>query len=160
MEWNGPFIISIHREVFGSLFPHLAGHTRTNDSLFGSRAGPPWEHVNSLIEQLVLQIQDHLTQVRSTLDPAEQLDRIFTFAARDHAEMLRIHPFIDGNGRWARITTVLFLIDCGLRVGTILRKRDKAVYIAAADRCIDFGEPGDLANLFIQGYVDVLKFQR
>ena len=79
------------------------------------------------------------------------------FAARDHAEMIRIHPFIDGNGRWARIATVLFLRDCGYAEGTFVAKRDRARYIAAADRCIDNGEPGDLADLLLEGYIELME---
>jgi fido (protein-threonine AMPylation protein) len=159
-QWNGPFLMTLHREVFGPLFPKLAGNFRINEANFGRRAGAAPEHLPSLLEQLVLRFRDHLLEVRAMQIPEEQLDSIFVFAALDHAEMLRIHPFADGNGRWARIVTVMFLVDCGLPVAAILRKRDKVKYIAAADRCIDDSEPGDLANLFMQGYVDMLKARR
>ena len=156
-DWSGAFVVGIHRDIFSPLFPQAAGHFRRSEILFGRRTGAQPEHIISFVEQLVVTIRSHLTEVRALGNAKERIVRAFMFAAIDHSEMLRIHPFIDGNGRWARVVTVLFLRDCGLPIGTILRKRDKAKYIAAADRCLDDGEPGDLANLFLRGYVEILK---
>ena len=92
------------------------------------------------------------------MELAARLDIAFLHAARDHAEMVRIHPFVDGNGRWARIvTTLFFLSDCGYPVGSIIRGTQKRAYISALDRCIDNAAPGDLANHLLAGYVEAMK---
>jgi Fic family protein len=81
------------------------------------------------------------------------LEYSFLAAARTHAEMIRIHPFVDGNGRWARLATSIFLRDVGLACGTIIEPSKKRQYIAAIDRAIDEGEPGDLSNILARGFV-------
>lgn len=156
-DWTGPLLVGIHRDVFGTFFPEHAGRCRQGEALFGDRAGPAPEQLDALLQQLVLEISSHLAEVRAESNPETQGDLAFTYAAIDHAEMLRIHPFVDGNGRWARIATTAFLYDCGFPVGSIVRKAGKAAYVAALNRCMDNHEPGDLANILIRGYVEVLK---
>lgn len=68
--------------------------------------------------------------------------------------MIRIHPFIDGNGRLARIITSVFLVDAGLKAGTIVPARIKTEYIESTDRAIDQGECGDLATILLDGYIE------
>ena len=101
--------------------------------------------------------RSHLLEVLQESDQGKRLDLTFKYAAIDHGEMIRVHPFSDGNGRWARIATNAFLFDAGCPVGTIIRKNDKLAYIAALDRCMDKGAPGDLANLFLDGYLAAMR---
>jgi fido (protein-threonine AMPylation protein) len=155
--WTGAFLLGIHRDVFSKLFPCEAGRYRTGEANFGDQAGARPEHLDSLLQNLVAGIQAHLEEALGEHDIENRIDLAFTHAATDHAEMIRIHPFVDGNGRWARIATNAFLYDCGFRIGTIIRKSDKRDYIAALTRCIQFNAPGDLANLFVAGYVRELK---
>jgi len=157
VDWTGPLLVGIHRDLFGKFFPEHSGICRKGEALFGDRAGPAPEQLDALLQQLVLAIRSHLAEVHAESNPETQGDLAFTFAAIDHAEMLRIHPFIDGNGRWARIATTAFLYDCGFPIGSIVRKAGKAEYVAALNRCMDNREPGDLANILLRGYLDVLK---
>jgi fido (protein-threonine AMPylation protein) len=156
-DWNGAFLVDVHREIFGRLFPADAGRFRQTEALFGKRAGPPPAQIDGLMQQLALKLQDHLSEVRGFPDGQTKYDLAFTHAARDHAEMLRIHPFVDGNGRWGRVATTTFLSDCSLVIGAIVRKADKRAYIEAIDRCIDHDQPGDLANLFARAHVSAIK---
>lgn len=156
-DWTGALLVGIHRDVFGKFFPEHAGICRRGEALFGDRAGPAPEQLDALLQQVVIAIRSHLVAVQSEPDPEVQAELAFMYAAIDHAEMLRIHPFIDGNGRWARIVTSAFLYDCGFPVGSIVRKAGKAEYVAALNRCMDNNEPGDLANILLRGYLDVLK---
>ncbi len=157
VQWTGAFLMSIHREVFGRFFPGLAGRYRTGEANFGTRAAPPPEQLDSLLQRLVVEIAAHLSSVQNETDSAARMNAAFLFAALDHAEMIRIHPFVDGNGRWARVATNVFLHDCGFPLGVVVRKANKQRYIAAMDRCIDNGEPGDLAAHFLAEYVHMLR---
>ena len=153
-DWTGPLLYSIHRDVFGQHFPTLAGQNRHSEVNFGRRAAVPPEQIDSLMEQLVLRMRENLGEALSLrIEDEERLSRAFLSAAADHGEMLRIHPFIDGNGRWARMATNAFLTDCGYPPGTIIRARDKPEYITNLDRCMDKNAPGDLAHQFLEGYV-------
>lgn len=156
-SWTGPFLINIHRDVFGKFFPEEAGRYRRGESNYGDKAGPAPEKLDALLQRVVVEISSHLAEVKAESDVERRAELAFLYAARDHAELIRIHPFVDGNGRWARIATVAFLYDCGFPVGSIIKKADKRDYIAALNRTIDNNEPGDLANHLLKGYVHAMR---
>jgi fido (protein-threonine AMPylation protein) len=156
-DWSGPFLINIHRDVFGKHFPELAGQYRLGEAHYGDKAGPAPEKIDALLQQIVLQIQSHLAQTTAERDLERRAELAFLYAAQDHAELVRIHPFVDGNGRWARIATTAFLFDCGFPLGAIVRNVDKRQYIDALNRAIDNAEPGDLANHLLRGYLHAIK---
>jgi Fic family protein len=54
-------------------------------------------------------------------------------AAEAHYRLVSIHPFIDGNGRTARLLMNLILIMCGYPPA-IIRKRDRLAYIGALEK--------------------------
>lgn len=112
------------------------------------------EHIPSLFEQLVARIQENLRKALSFKATSEAfIEHVFLSAAADHAEMIRIHPFIDGNGRWARLATSTYIFDSGLESGTIIFARDRKAYVDAIHRAQDSNEPGDLANLLLSGFI-------
>ncbi len=156
-DWTGPFLVNIHRDVFGKFFPAAAGRFRLGEANYGDKAGAAPERIGALLQQLVLDVSSHLAEVRAEADVERRIQLAFLFAAKGHAEMIRIHPFVDGNGRLARIVTTVFLFDCGFPFGTIIRKVEKVRYIAALDRAIENGEPGDLANHLLSGYLHAMK---
>jgi fido (protein-threonine AMPylation protein) len=151
-DWTGPFLVNIHRDVFGKLFPELAGRYRLDEAHFGDKAGPAPGTIDALLQRVIVEMSAHLAEVKAEKDSAQRADLAFLYAAKDHAELIRIHPFVDGNGRWARIATAAFLYDCGFPVGPIIRKADKRAYIAALNRALENGEPGDLAQQLALGY--------
>lgn len=158
--WNGALLVGIHRDVFKVHFPGDAGRLRTSEANFGARAGESPGRLPALMMQLASAIRDHLAEAIAMPEDEARLETALLHAARDHAEMIRIHPFVDGNGRWARIATTIFLADCGYPVGTIVRSENKRSYITAIDRCIDYGEPGDLAQHFLAGYIYAMEKRR
>lgn len=54
-------------------------------------------------------------------------------AGEAHYRLVSIHPFIDGNGRTARLLMNLILIMCGYPPA-IIRKRDRLAYIGALEK--------------------------
>jgi fido (protein-threonine AMPylation protein) len=152
-EWNGLFVVGLHRRLFEKFFPTQAGRPRTGESIYGRRAGAAPEKLDGLLQQLALQLRDDLKSAsKMRRDEAALVEHVFLAAARTHAEMINIHPFVDGNGRWARLLTSVFLRDAGLPCGTIILPQEKPQYINAIDRAIDEREPGDLANLLAKGF--------
>lgn len=151
--WTGPFVVGLHRELFGRFFPASSGSPRTGEINFGRRAGEAPERLDDLLKQLSANFQADLQEARAIKHEGRLLEFVFLAAARSHAEMIRIHPFIDGNGRWARLTTTIFLRDAGLVCGTIIVPNEKKRYIESIDRAIDEREPGDLANILARGFI-------
>lgn len=94
-------ILNLHRAVVGDVA--YAGALRDQAVYIrGSRHVPPnYVKVPSLMEALVKSVND-----TTTYHPVER-------AARAHFEMLTIHPFVDGNGRTARLLQNLLLIASG-----------------------------------------------
>jgi fido (protein-threonine AMPylation protein) len=104
--------LRFHRTMFGGAFPDAAGrlrgpapgHIPTNVE-FGNYRGERYEDVPDLCEALFNQVVawihelDDLRQTHSQAVIDEQARRL---AAYVHCELVRIHPFVDGNGRTAR----------------------------------------------------------
>lgn len=67
----------------------------------------PWQ-VPKLMEELI----HHFHEKRSELHPVE-------LAADVHAELVGVHPFIDGNGRTSRLVMNLLLLQAGFPIANI-----------------------------------------
>lgn len=55
------------------------------------------------------------------------------FAAEAHYRLVTIHPFVDGNGRTARLLMNLILLMYGY-IPAVIRKRDRLAYLAALEK--------------------------
>ena len=64
------------------------------------------------IPQLMKHLADQIHSSRSTLHPIE-------LAAMAHKRLVDIHPFVDGNGRTARLLMNLILVNAGYGVVSI-----------------------------------------
>jgi Fic family protein len=73
-----------------------------------------------------------------------------TVAVRAHAEIVRIHPFEDGNGRTARLCAGLLLVELGLRPVPI--EAVKQEYTEALNTYFREHDLGPLLDLFIALY--------
>lgn len=117
-------ISNLHRLFFIKIDAQQAGRYRNCEVLIsGSRFPVPKpEKVPKLMQHFVSQ----LSASRPTLHPV-------IFAARAHKEFVFIHPFIDGNGRVARLIMNLCLIQAGFPIAIIPPIR-RADYIARLEK--------------------------
>jgi Fic-DOC domain mobile mystery protein B len=88
------FFRKLHKEMFGDVWS-WAGEFRTTQTSIGVKA--------NMIHQRLYQLQDNLKYWESE------------WAYRDtavylHHTLVKIHPFPNGNGRWARLVTDLWLL--------------------------------------------------
>jgi fido (protein-threonine AMPylation protein) len=90
-DFSDRWMLRLHREMFGKVWV-WGGKIRRSDK----NIGIPWLHVANSLYMLSenLKCWDG--------DPVED-------AALLHFETVRIHPFEDGNGRWARLLTNIWL---------------------------------------------------
>ena len=84
-------------------------------------------------------------------------------AAYTHAEFVRIHPFIDGNGRTSRIIMNYQLINNDL-LPISIPKEDKFIYFKALDNYASTGEVTELKKLMetleekeLDKYIQMIK---
>ncbi len=92
--FNLKWVKRLHREMFGEVWD-WAGELRTPDL----NLGIPWNQIDEKLHNL---LRDLEFWERSGMDPIEQ-------AVRLHHLAVQIHPFYNGNGRWARMLANILL---------------------------------------------------
>ncbi|MFH4973597.1 hypothetical protein AB6A40_000306 [Gnathostoma spinigerum] len=96
-------ILSIHRRVLGFVNPEEAGVFRTTQVFVGKFTPTAPQAIPFEMNELVRWLNDEETLM---LDPVE-------FAAIAHYKLVFIHPFVDGNGRTARLLMNFILMKNG-----------------------------------------------
>ncbi|XP_072443491.1 protein adenylyltransferase FICD [Chiloscyllium punctatum] len=115
-------ILQIHKRVLGYVDPVEAGRFRTNQVFVGHHIPPHPRDVKKQMQELVQWLN---SEEAMSLHPVE-------IAALAHYKLVYIHPFIDGNGRTARLLMNLILMQAGYPPVTI-RKEQRAEYYSALD---------------------------
>jgi Fic family protein len=114
----------LHEAVTKGLLTDAGKYRTTNVRIAGSLISPPdYSKIVSLMDEFVKQAKKETTHPIRT-------------AAFLHHELSRIHPFVDGNGRVARLLTNLYLMQYGYPP-VIVKKTDRRRYyqsLQQADR--------------------------
>jgi cell filamentation protein, protein adenylyltransferase len=115
-------ILQIHKLILKGIDDDNAGYYRSVPVRIAGSAVilPNARKVPSLMKEFVGWI------AKADLHPVQ-------FAAEAHYELVTIHPFIDGNGRTARLLMNLILMMCGYPPA-IIRKRDRLAYIKSLEQ--------------------------
>lgn len=130
-DFSESFIKDIHEILMDNIFPGGIYRT-TNVRMGGANTIPPsWEHVR---EDMKFFISD-FNKKKDEMHPIE-------LACWVHAEFVRIHPFIDGDGRTARLLMNYILMFYGF-VPVSIKPVIVSEYYSALD---DFGCGGNLTN--------------
>lgn len=106
---------------------------------------PPPSAVPALMEEFIQKIPNQIKQ----LHPVE-------FAAWLHFQFINIHPFVDGNGRVARLLMNLFLLKSGYVI-TIIPPVVRTDYIEIIRDCQKSGDPKQFYNLISNMVWESLK---
>ena len=119
-EWN---IKNLHQLILKGIDDDNAGKYRNqNVTISGANHIPPeYVVVPELMEKLIINYKDW--------DDYHPIIR----AALLHGELLKIHPFIDGNGRTSRLIMNMELMSCGY-VPVIIKKENRLKYYEALDK--------------------------
>lgn len=150
-EWK-----KMHDLLFESILKER-GTWRKKDVRFGNPGDevlygiPPHTRVPQEVEGLAHSIHQELTRERSTLDEK------CIVLAKVHYQFVRIHPFIDGNGRIARAITdqLALYFDLPPAMAGYPRHDSKRreSYHKAIRSCVDDPECRQL-SLWIRGYIE------
>jgi Fic family protein len=118
-----PLDIALLRELHEALFRGVrdhAGRTRhrgwgSEYLTFGPNRSVSRDEAERELQAAFASAERELRMVREQRDDEGFELAALTLAVRAHAEIVRIHPFEDGNGRTARLCAGLLLVELGLR---------------------------------------------
>ncbi|HEV3157208.1 MAG TPA: Fic family protein [Candidatus Baltobacteraceae bacterium] len=124
-------IRGLHRVVVGS-DEDFAGQWRDHPVyISGSLHVPP----------NYIKVPDLMDEMIAAYDTSKTTDHPVVTAAKLHFNLVRVHPFADGNGRTARLLGNLELIRMGF-APILIEKEDRKTYFNILERCCMGGEPG------------------
>ena len=142
-EWN---IKNIHQLILKDIDNENAGRYRKeNVTIKGATHIPPdYLKVPELMEKLILNYNTW-----NEYHPIIQ-------AALLHGELVKIHPFVDGNGRTSRLLMNLDLMNSGYNP-VIIKKESRLKYYEALDKAHITGNYTDFVKLVTKLEVEMLK---
>ena len=147
--FNKHNLLTIHGLILHGLDRENAGRFRQVPVMIsGSQHTPPqpWQ-IDKLMEEYFLFYQQS----------GEELHPVI-FAAELHERLATIHPFIDGNGRTARLVMNLILLQAGYPIANIsgdtMARLD---YYSALEKCNLQHDKTDFHRLIITYVIDALE---
>lgn len=125
-------IVKIHEMILKGVDDYNAGHYRSVQACISGSAVilPNAKKVPDLMKDFVKWIKDN-----KDIHPVE-------LASEIHYRLVTIHPFVDGNGRTARLLMNMVLMMLGYPPA-IIRKSDRLAYISALEKAQLGGSKGD-----------------
>ncbi len=144
-EWC---IKNIHGLIMKNIDDKNAGIYRLENVLIsGAKHRPPQYF---LVQEQMEKLIEEYHRVWHTLHPVER-------AAMLHVEFVRIHPFVDGNGRTARLLLNFELIKTGYPP-VIIKKENRLKYYEALDLAHTTGQFGVFISFVAQSVEQSLDF--
>ena len=147
--FNQHNLLSIHGLILQGIDRPNAGRFRQVPVMIsGSQHTPPqpWQ-IDKLMEDYFLFYQ----QNREILHPV-------ILAAELHERLATIHPFIDGNGRTARLVMNLILLQSGYPIANISGETNaRLAYYSALEKCNLEQDKTEFHRLIITYVVDTLE---
>lgn len=142
-EWN---IKNIHQLILKGIDNENAGRYRKeNVTIKGATHIPPdYIKIPELMEKLILNYETW-----NKYHPIIQ-------AALLHGELVKIHPFVDGNGRTSRLIMNLDLMNHGYNP-VIIKKEDRLEYYEALDKAHTTGNYIDFVELINKLEIEMLN---
>ena len=135
-EWT---IKSLHRLVLKGIEDEHAGIYRKENVLIGGASHRPPNHV--IVKDLMEQFIETVENKWSTSHPVER-------AAKVHVEFVKIHPFLDGNGRTSRLLMNYELMKAGFPPA-VIKATERARYYDALDYAHMTGDDEKFIQLVI-----------
>lgn len=138
VEHPAAFARELNRRLLDGIESN-AGAFRTEDVTINGVAykPPPWGSVDA-----------YMTQFGKELGSSEGRTSGLELAVRAHTKLAAIHPFVDGNGRTARLLAAAILLAHGLPV-VVLNSGDKGRYLDALEKS-NTGTLDSLLKLFAE----------
>ena len=141
-EWN---IKGLHQLILKGIDDDNAGRYRNHNVIIsGAKHRPPeYIKVPELMEKLMMNYDEW--------DKYHPIIR----AALLHGELVKIHPFIDGNGRTSRLIMNMDLMISGY-VPVIIKKDNRLKYYEALDKAHTTGDYTDFVKIITEAENEIL----
>lgn len=118
-----PIDLSLLRELHRALFDEVRDHAGTHRHRgwgpeyleFGPNRSSKNTDVESELIRALAQARTSVDSLRANADSSEYESSSLHVAIWIHAEVIKIHPFVDGNGRTSRLILNLVLVSLGFR---------------------------------------------
>ena len=137
-------IQEIHEIVTKGILKESGKYRTSNVRIAGSKTTPPsYSKILNLMEEYISNIQ------KLKLHPIKK-------AAFIHHELVRIHPFLDGNGRVSRLITNLHLMKMGYPP-IVLKKEYRRKYYQVLQTA-DNGDLSSFANFIAKAVHEALMY--
>lgn len=130
-------IKDLHYLILKSIDNKNAGEYRQTNVLISGSKHRPVEHY--LVKERMVELVEWYKNNKDKKHPIE-------LAAEFHFRYVYIHPFIDGNGRTARLLMNLILMRNGYPV-TVIRTEDRDEYMKALEEASVKGNLDDFINI-------------
>lgn len=155
-DWENPITLKdireIHLLILKGVQDEYAGRYRDSEVIIkGSDYNPPKVYE---VSPKMTKLGDYVKAVTSPDAETRELPIVTATAA--HAWLARIHPFIDGNGRTARILMNLILIRSGYPI-CIVTQEERLRYYDALEES-QAGNLTPLIELIYESVVESLEF--
>ena len=141
-EWN---IKGLHQLVLRGIDDPNAGKYRTENVIIAGANHRPPEYIKvpELVEKLIINYEDW-----NEYHPIVR-------AALLHGELVKIHPFVDGNGRTSRLIMNMDLMSDGY-VPVIIKKENRLKYYEALDKGHTIGDYTDFIMIVAEAESEIL----
>lgn len=135
LKISSTLILELHQLSFSDILGDQAGHFRQVQVTYSGKEAPLYP----LVPELVYTLCEDTEYAFSKLPPTEDkvyLDRLIELLARFQHRFVYIHPFIDYNGRTARMFTNYMLMRANMPVSEINvdKPQSRSKYILALQK--------------------------
>jgi fido (protein-threonine AMPylation protein) len=121
---------AFHRQVFG-MVSRFAGVVRGRDCpydvAFGPHRGVLWQQCEGRFAEFCREFEGYI-ETLDRIDRAGLRDQALEVACAHHAEFIKIHPFLDGNGRMGRLCANYFAARYGLSFVKVSGRTENSDY--------------------------------
>lgn len=122
--------------------------------IFGPNRSVHRDRVESELSIVFSKLRTSLRSLDDNKEAPEYDDAAIHIAVWTHAEIIRIHPFEDGNGRSSRSFLNSILVRQGLRSVAIEATKDE--YVAVLNRYFESKDLRYVRDLYLRLYVEQL----
>jgi fido (protein-threonine AMPylation protein) len=143
-----------HRVLFHNVRNHAGQHRREGYGqewlTFGPNRSLRRDKVPESLKAIFSQLQRSMRSLEENQSDPEYEPSAIHIAVWAHAEVIRVHPYEDGNGRSSRALMNWILVTAGLRPIAIEAPRQE--YIACLNHYFERGEIEPLVDLALRLY--------